>query len=114
MIIDRPIAIALIIFIILLVVFFGVAPEYRVFKSLQSDLGIKKAEFNAKYDYYAAITKAYADLRAREDDIAKIDNALPASPELGQLVYYFQKTAAENGIIVKDLFFNDYENITNE
>ena len=46
--IDRPIAIALILFIILLLVFFLVVPEYNTFKSLQTQLGEKKAEYNAE------------------------------------------------------------------
>ena len=54
--VDRPIAAAIILFIILLLVFFLVTPEYKTFKKLQSELGEKKAEFNAEFDYYAEIT----------------------------------------------------------
>ena len=77
MTIDRPITIAVILFVILLLVFFLVAPEYNTFKKLQVELGEKKAEFNAEYDYYAAIVKTYSELQSRQDDIKKIDdNAL--------------------------------------
>ena len=82
--IDRPIAIALTLFIILLLVFFLVVPEYKTFGRLQTELGEKKAEFNAEYDYYAAITKTYYDLQSRKEDIRKIDDALPQDPESRQ------------------------------
>lgn len=104
--IDRPIAIAIILLIILLLVFFLVAPEYKMFKKLQTELGEKIAEFNAEYDYYAEITKVYHELQGRPEDIKKIDDALPQDPNLGKLVYYFQKTAEENGMIIKDLFLS--------
>ena len=104
--IDRPIAIALILFAVLLLVFFLVLPEYKTFKSLREEFAEKKAEYDAKFDYYAAITKAYYDLQSREDGIKKIDSALPESPELGNIVYFLQKTAGENGIILKDLFLS--------
>ena len=60
---DRPIAIAITLFIILLLVFFLVVPEYKTFAKLQTELGEKKAEFNAEFDYYAAITKTFDDLQ---------------------------------------------------
>lgn len=104
--IDRPIAIALILFIILLMVFFLVVPEYKTFRQLQTELGEKKAEYNAEFDYYAAISKTYFELQSRKGDIQKIDDALPGNPNFGQLVYYFQKTASENGLLVRDLFLS--------
>lgn len=104
--IDRPIAIALALFIILLLVFFLVVPEYKTFGKLQTELGEKKAEFNAEFDYYAAIAKTHNDLQSRQDDIKKIDDALPQDPVLGRLVYFLQETAQKNGLIVKDLFLS--------
>ena len=104
--IDRPIAIALILFIILLLAFFLVVPEYRLFRGLQVDLAEKTAEFNAEHDYYSEINKTYFDLQNHQDDIKKIDDALPQDPNLGRLIYFFQKTASENGMMIKDLFLS--------
>jgi len=104
--IDRPIIIALILFVTLLLVYFLVMPEYNTFKSLQVELGEKKAEYNAEYDYYAAIDVTYFGLQDRADDIKKIDNALPETPELGRTIYYLQKTATDNNLIVKNLFLS--------
>lgn len=104
--IDRPIAIAVTLFIILLLAFFLVVPEYNTFKSLQTDLGIKKAEYSAQFDYYAAIYKTYVEIKNREDDIKKIDDALPQDPALGRLIYFLQTAAQDNGLIVKNLFLS--------
>jgi len=102
--IDKPIIIALTLFIILLLIFFLVSPEYQKFKALQTDLGIKKAEYNAEFDYYAAIAKSYYELKNREEDLEKIDNALPSDPNLGKLSYFIQEESTKNGLILKSLF----------
>jgi len=104
--IDRPIAIALTLFIILLLVFFLVVPEYNKFSQLQTQLGEKQAEYRAQYDYYAAISKTYEDLQSRQSDVNKIDTALPQDPILGKLIYFLQETARVNGLNVKDLFLS--------
>lgn len=104
--IDRPIAIALILFVILLLAFFLVVPEYNTFTKLQTELGEKKAEYNAEFDYYAAITKTYFDLQSRKDDISKIDDSLPQDPGLGKIIYLLERTALENGMMIKDLFLS--------
>ncbi len=104
--IDRPIAIAVTLFIILFLLFFLVAPKYNAFKDLQVKLGEEKAEFDAKYEYFSAITKTYYDIQTRQDSIKKIDDALPTDSNLGRLVYFFQKKAEASGIIVKSLFLS--------
>jgi Tfp pilus assembly protein PilO len=107
--IDRPIAIALTLFIILLLVFFLVVPEYNTFQALQTSLGEKSAQYRAQFDYYAAIEKTYDDLQEHQEDIKKIDDALPAPPQdptLSNVIYFLQETAKENGLIVKNLFLS--------
>lgn len=103
---DRPIAIALTLFIILLLAFFLLVPEYNTFKQLRVDASGKKAEYVAKFDYYTAIAKASLDLRNRSEDIKKIDDALPQDPALGRLINFLQATAAKNGLIMKNLFLS--------
>jgi len=104
--IDRPITIAVILFVVLLLVFFLIVPEYKKFKVLQTDLAEKTAEYNAEFDYYASITKTYQELLAHEEDLQKVDDAIPEDPNLGEIVYFLQNNALENGMIVKDLFLS--------
>lgn len=101
--VDRPIAITIILFIILLAAFFLVVPEYKTFGTLRTELGEKKAEYNAQFEYYATVSKLYHNLLGRRDDIAKIDDAIPENQDLGKTVYFFQKAAKENGLMVKSL-----------
>lgn len=104
--IDRPIVIALIFFAVLLLTFFLVVPEYKSLRQLEASLAQGKAEYAAQFDYFAEITKDYYIIQNRKDDIQKIDDALPENPDLGQLVYYFQKKAKDSGLIFKNLFLS--------
>jgi len=103
---DRPIVIGVMMLAILLLVFILVLPEYNTFKQLQTQLGEKRAEYIAQHDHYAAIDKVYDDLQNREDDIAKIDEALSSDPALGKTVYLLQDVAQKNELIVKNLFLS--------
>lgn len=104
--IDRPIAIAVILFIILFLIFFFVSPKYQTFKELQIKLGEKKAEFNAKYAYFGEITRVYNELQNRNDSIKKIDDAFSTDSSYGKLIYFFQKKAMESGLVIKSLFLS--------
>lgn len=101
--IDRPIAIAVTLFIIVLLIFFLVAPRFNEYKNFQQQIGQKKAEFNLKYEYYSEVAKAYDDLHLRADAIKKIDNALPVQESYGKLIYFLQKTAGEAGLVMKNM-----------
>jgi len=112
--IDKPIIIALILLFILILIFVFVAPEYKKFKSLQENLGIKTAEYNAEFDYYSTISQNYAELKSRSDEVKKIDSALPTDPSLGKLTYFFQEQTARSGLILKSLFLTKTSNSANE
>ena len=104
--INRPISIIVIIFIVLLLAFFFVLPQYEAFVSLQKELGGKMADQKTESDYYNTITKAYNTLQIHKDDLQKIDDALPASPDVGGVIYFLQQTAASNSLSVKSLFLS--------
>jgi Tfp pilus assembly protein PilO len=106
--IDRPITIAILLFVIVLLIFFIVAPEYRQFRTLQQTVGEKQAEFDAKYAYYAEVAKTYRELESRRDILKKIDDALPSVSSFGRMIYFFKQKGTESGLIVKSIFLSGY------
>lgn len=99
---DRPIAIAIILFITVLFIFFLVVPEYGKLQTIQVDVAQKKAEHFAQFEYYNDITATYYDLQSKKEEMQKIDDALPAKPDFGQLIYFFQGKAAESGLSLRN------------
>jgi len=104
--VDRPIAIALTLFIILLMVFFLVMPEYKTFKDLRVEIAERSAEHKAEFAYYSALEKVSLELKSHEEDIKKIDDALPQDPEFSRLIYFFQNLTDEDGLLMKNLFIS--------
>lgn len=104
--IDRPITIAVCLFIVLLLIFFLVMPEYNTFKDLRVELGKKKAEYNAEFEYFSEIAKNYSQIQAKAEDIEKIDDALPIGYNFGNLIYYFQNQALADGMTIKSIFLS--------
>jgi len=104
--IDRPITIAICFFAILLLVYFLLMPEYNTFKNLRLELGKKRAEYNAEYQYFSEIAMLYAQIQSRQEELQKIDDALPIGSNFSNLVYYFQNQASADGLTVKSLFLS--------
>jgi len=104
--VDKPIVIAVTLFVILLLAFFLVYPEYQRFKTLQEDLGIKRAEYNAEFEYYSEISRQFAQLKSQAENVAKVDAALPSDSKLGPLVYYLQEQATKSGLVFRSLFLS--------
>lgn len=102
--INKPIIMAVTLFGILLLIYFLVYPEYQKFKTLQSELGIKKAEYVAKFEYYAETTRVYNELKKNKENLEKVDSALPSDPNLGKLFYFFNNQTLKNGLVLKSIF----------
>ncbi len=112
--IDRPISIAVILFVILILIIFFVMPEYRDFRSSQADLGKIEAEYNGKFAYYSEISKAFRDLQDHKESVDKIDSALPKNPPIADIVYFLQEKSREKGLIIRDLFLSKFSNSDSE
>ncbi|MDO8486353.1 MAG: type 4a pilus biogenesis protein PilO [Candidatus Staskawiczbacteria bacterium] len=114
MTLDRPITIAFIIFIIILLMYFFVVPKYYEFRSLQIELGKAEAEYDGKFAYYSEVSKIFRELEDRKDSLDKIDNAIPPSPQLADLIYFFQQKGTESGLIVKNILLTKMSPVTSE
>jgi Tfp pilus assembly protein PilO len=99
---DRPIAIAIIIFITILFAFFLVVPEYTKLQDMRVQVAQKTAEYRAQFDYFGDISRTYYNLQDKKAELQKIDDALPSKPDFGQLIYFFQAKSKDNGLALKN------------
>lgn len=112
--VDRPIAIAIIIFIIILLMYFLVVPKYYEFRDFQGKLSQAEAEYNGKFAYYSEVSKIFRQLEDHKESLEKINNAIPPKPQLADLVYYFQQTGTDSGMIVKGITLSKISPVTSE
>jgi len=112
--VDRPITIAIIIFIIVLLMYFFVVPRYNEFKDYQVKLSKAEAEYNGKFAYYSDVSRVFRELEDRKESLEKIENAIPVKSQLADLIYFFQQKGTESGLIVKNILLNKVSPITSE
>ncbi len=98
---DKPITIAVILFLVLVMIFYLVLPKYQAFQNILIEAGKKEAEFNSKNAYFVEITRVYKELMLYQDNLKKIETALPDKFSLASLVNFLYQKSAENGIILK-------------
>ncbi len=98
---DRPIAIAVIVFIILAVIFYFVLPRYREIREFQIKIAEKEAELKGKEDYFRGIAEVYQKLVENEENIKKINTALPDKINYPALISFLQEKSQENGLVLR-------------
>ncbi|MBU3934440.1 type 4a pilus biogenesis protein PilO [Patescibacteria group bacterium] len=98
---DKPIAIAVILFIILILGFYLALPKYQMFQELLVKLGEKEAEYKGKAAYFVEITKAYKELMQYQDSLKKIETALPEKLIMAPLINFIYQKGVENGLIIQ-------------
>lgn len=101
--IDRPITIAIIFLIVLILIFYVVMPKYRSFQNLLAVLGMKETELQAKNAYFVEVTEVYKELMQYQDVLQKIECALPSKFSPAELVNFVYKKTIENGVSLKGI-----------
>lgn len=83
--------------------FFLWKPELKKFLDLKAELKQKETELKAKEDYFLNLNGLESKLKRYENELDKIDSALPDNLSLPALFSFIQKTSSENGLILEDL-----------
>lgn len=98
------ILISIILFVItILIGIFLVWPNYLKFQNFQQQIKNKETELQYLEEYYQDLADLSEKLKGYQEELSKIDSALPESPDLPSFANFFQKTASENGLILKSL-----------
>jgi Tfp pilus assembly protein PilO len=99
---ERPI-ILYIIFISLLLILgitFFWLPQYRELSDLRLKVAEKKEELRNKEQYFSRLDELAERLRAFDQELAKIESALPLSPDIAETFHFIDATASKNGLIL--------------
>lgn len=110
--INKPISAIILLVITLVLVFLFAVPKYNESKALQVKLVEKQAQYNGASAYHEKISTLLAGIEIRKEALGKVDSALPLNASLATLVYFFQKKAAETGLMPKSINFAQISPIT--
>ena len=89
--------------IVFLLGYFWIFPQYQDLQEVNAELRNKRAELQQKEDYFSKIEKAAQALERYKTELSKIDSALPSEPSLSSILNIVERSATENGLILRDV-----------
>jgi len=82
---------------------FLLLPKYQNIQSLKADIQEKELEFRSKEAYFVQIKEISKTLEDYEEPLFKISSAVPSDSSPPSLFNFFQFTAGQTGLILKDV-----------
>lgn len=80
-----------------------ILPKYQGLKDIRTTITEKEAEFQYKQQYFSALADTKTELDKYEEELSKIDSALPSGSSLPSLFNFLQKTGSQSGIVLKGI-----------
>lgn len=93
----------ILLFIVFLLTVYLVLPKYTQFKDLKDEVAKEELVLQQKQVHLLSLQKITEDLETHKDLLEKVNSALPRELSLPGLLNYFQLTAAENGLLLKNI-----------
>jgi Tfp pilus assembly protein PilO len=91
--------------LIVLIGFFLIWPKYQKLSTLQLEVENRETELRNTEEYFAKLSQLSQELKKYENQISKIDFALPSdsSSTVISLINFIQKASSQNGLILNEL-----------
>ncbi len=96
-------AIPILFFLSFLLSIYFLMPNYSEFKDLKKEVSQKEDELEQKETEFATYEEILKKLKEHKEDFEKVDSGLPDELSFAFLLNFFQKKAAETGLILKSL-----------
>ena len=78
-------------------------PKYQDFVVLEKQVEAKENQLQSKQEYLSNLSQNSEQLKKYEEKLLVINTALPTTLSLPSLFDLLQKTASQNGLIIKDM-----------
>ena len=78
-------------------------PEYQDFVVFEKQVEAKENQLQSKQEYLSNLSQNSEQLKKYQEKLLVIDAALPSTLSLPSLFDLVQKTASQNGLIIKDM-----------
>jgi Tfp pilus assembly protein PilO len=87
----------------ILIFFLFISPKRSSLSHLNSEISQKEVELQSSEEYFKKIRETFEELKNYQDEISKIDSALPDDPSLPSLFDFLQKTASQSGLLLENV-----------
>jgi len=86
-----------------LLFFLFISPKQTSLSTLNSELLQKRQEFETSDRYFQEILKTSERLKNYQEEISKVDSALPEDPSIPSLFNFLQKSSAQSGLLLEKI-----------
>jgi Tfp pilus assembly protein PilO len=100
---NRQITIVVFLSLALILGIVLVWPKYQELRLLEQRNEEKRNEIQGREKYLQDLKKADEELKSYQNQLAKIDSALPPNPGLEVLLNFLQKASSQSGLVFKDI-----------
>lgn len=100
---NRPFVIIGIVVITLIVGAFWAFPMYQDFQEISVELTEKEAELQNREDYFSQIQSMKDQLGAYEEELEKLNAAIPNDSSLPSLYDLVQRLSSESGLVLRQI-----------
>jgi len=100
---NRPITIAIFLFLTFILGLAFLWPKYQDLKSFQRKVEEKRAELQSKEEYFLNLSNIAEELKKYENQLLKIDSALPPDPSISALADFLQKKISQSGLVLNEV-----------
>jgi Tfp pilus assembly protein PilO len=86
-----------------LLFFLFIIPKQSSISALDLELSQKRKELESVQIYFQEILNTFEKLKSYQDQLSKIDSALPQDPSIPSIFDFFQKSSAQAGIFFENV-----------
>ena len=98
---NKSFIVPILFFIASLIIVYIVLPEFYNFNNFKEELETRNQEIKSIEDYHKKINDTFNELKNYEENLDKINSALPDNYFSPSLLNYIQKASAESGMFLK-------------
>jgi len=78
-------------------------PKYQSFRAISQDLEVKTEQLRQKQEYFLKLNNLKAEIQNYQEEIAKINAALPEDFSFTDMFNYVMNVVSENGLVLRQL-----------
>lgn len=82
-------------------------PKYQDYIKAKHNLANKKEFLENNNQYFQKINEIFLQLEKDKELVAKVVSAIPTGPDYDKIIGYFEKTTAENGLIISKISISE-------
>ena|SRR3989338_648243 len=83
--------------------YFLLLPKFKELSAVKADLAAKQNQASAQQGSFTGVKSLVADLEKKREMLASLDEALPASPDIPELLANLESLAKQSGLTVSNI-----------